>query len=425
MSSTITPVDSAAPPPPAAATVGSYMGDYWRRVRGGEVGSLPAILAIVVLSVIFQSQSSKFLSLYNFANLFTQGAAVTVIAMGLVFVLLIGEIDLSAGYTAGACGVTMSLLVTQVPGFPLPHGNAWWVGVLAALAFGAVIGSVIGFLVTRLNIPSFVVTLAGYLSFQGIMLLLLGNGKEVRIEDKTIRAIESDNVNPTLGWALFGVIVVAFAGVQLDRARARSRRGLAAEPVVVIAARILGLAILLGALTFVLNSERSLHPNRVSVKGVPIVALIIGVLLIGGTLVLSRTAYGRHLYAVGGNREAARRAGINVNRVRVSAFVICSTMAAIGGIILASRVGSVDGTVGGADTLLDSVGAAVIGGTSLMGGRGRLVDAVLGGAVIAIIINGMTLMQLSSGLQFAFTGIVLLAAATVDAVSRKRAAASA
>ena len=166
MSSTITPVDSAAPPPAASggasepASVGSFLGDYVRRVRGGEVGSLPAILAIIVLSIIFQSQSSKFLSLYNFANLFTQGAAVTVIAMGLVFVLLIGEIDLSAGYTAGVCGVTVSLLITQVPGFPLPHGQSVWLAISVGLIAGALIGALIGFLVTRLGIPSFVVTLA-------------------------------------------------------------------------------------------------------------------------------------------------------------------------------------------------------------------------------------------------------------------------
>jgi D-xylose transport system permease protein len=300
-----------------------------------------------------------------------------------------------------------------------------WLAIPVGLIVGALIGSLVGFLVTRLGIPSFVVTLAGYLSFQGVMLILLGNGKEVRVDDKTIRAVESDNVAPTLGWILFAVIVGVYTLIQLNRARGRAKRGLTGTPAIVVVGKVLGLAVLLGVITYVLNSERSVNPARVSVKGVPIVALIIGALLIVGTLVLSRTAYGRHLYAVGGNREAARRAGINVNRVRVSAFVICSTMAAVGGIILASRVGSVDGTVGGADTLLDSVGAAVIGGTSLMGGRGRLVDAVLGGVVIAVIINGMTLMQLSSGKQFAFTGIVLLAAATVDAVSRKRSAATA
>jgi D-xylose transport system permease protein len=342
--------------------------------------------------------------------------------MGLVFVLIIGEIDLSAGFTAGLCATVMTLLMTKQPGFSLPHGNAWYVGVPAALVTGMLVGTLIGWIVSKIAIPSFVVTLAAYLAFQGVILMLLGEGNIVRMSDPNILRLENTSLDPTIGWVLYGLVVVAYAAVRILKNRRRSRSGLASEPTLLTGVRVGALAVLLGVLVFMLNMERSLNPSR-SLKGVPVIVPVIGALLVIWTFVLNRTAYGRHLYAVGGNREAARRAGIDVNKVRISAFVICSLMAAVGGIILASRANSVDSNTGGSDILLKSVGAAVIGGASLFGGRGRALDAVLGGAVIAIIDNGMGLLGLASGTKSVFTGIVLLAAAGVDALSRRRGAA--
>lgn len=398
-------------------TVASIVRDYVARIRGGDLGALPAVLGLVVLCTFFGIMRPAFFSERNFANLFTQGAGVAVIAMGLVFVLLLGEIDLSAGFASGVCAAVLAQVVAV-------HGYPWYVAVLAALATGVVIGLVLGFLVAKVGIPSFVVTLAGFLAFQGTVLLLIKGGTNISIGDDVIVAIENNNLPPWLGWALVVLAGGGYAAVQLLSHRRRQARGLVVEPIAIPLARIAGLVLILGGSVYFLNIERSINPLINSLKGVPIVVPIIGILLIVWTFVLRRTAYGRHIYAVGGNREAARRAGINVDRIRISVFVICSFMAAIGGIILASKGRSVDPNTGGSNVLLYAVGAAVIGGTSLFGGKGRVFDAVLGGAVIAVIDNGMGLMELSSGQKFVFTGSVLLLAAGVDALSRRRAAAS-
>ncbi|MFC4146204.1 sugar ABC transporter permease [Micromonospora mangrovi] len=400
-----------------APSVGDHVRNYLGRVRGGDLGSLPAVIGLVVLCLVFAIVRPVFFSAANFANLFTQGAAVTVIAMGLIFVLLLGEIDLSAGFASGVCAAILANVVT-VLGYP------WYVAVLAALVTGAVIGLIIGFLVAKVGIPSFVVTLAGFLAFQGIVLLLMKEGTNISIDDKVIVGIENGRIPPLVGWLLAAVAVAGYAGAQLLRHRNRVARGLLTDPVAVVAARIVGLAVLLGFAVYVLNQERSINPLITSNKGMPVVVPIIAVLLVFWTFVLNRTGYGRHLYAVGGNAEAARRAGINVDRLKISAFVICSAMAAVGGIIAASKDRSVDPNTGGSNVLLYAVGAAVIGGTSLFGGKGRMINAVLGGAVVAVIINGMGLLDLSSGLKYIFTGLVLLLAAGVDALSRRRSAAT-
>jgi D-xylose transport system permease protein len=227
-----------------------------------------------------------------------------------------------------------------------------------------------------------------------------------------------------LGWALYVAAVAGYAAVQLIRARSRARQGLAAQPMSILGLRIAVLAAVLGLATYALNQERAVNTLFTSLKGVPIVVPVIAVLLIFWTFVLQRTAFGRHLYAVGGNTEAARRAGIPVDRIKIAAFMISSSMAAVGGIIAASRANSVDPNTGGSNVLLYAVGAAVIGGTSLFGGKGRVLDAVLGGAVVAVIDNGMGLLGYSAGIKFVVTGLVLLLAAGVDALSRRRAAAS-
>ncbi|MEW2381543.1 ABC transporter permease [Micromonospora sp. NPDC047707] len=401
----------------AAPTLGSHFRSYVSRVRGGDMGALPAVLGLIVLCTVFAVMRPSFLTAANFANLFTQGAAVTLIAMGLVFVLLLGEIDLSAGFASGVCAAVLANVAT-VLGYP------WYVAVLAAVLTGMVIGTTLGMLVAKIGIPSFVVTLAGFLAFQGIVLLLMEEGRNISVRDSVLVAIANRNLPPVIGWALAGLAVASYAAIQLVRHRTRAARGLVTDPFAVVLARIVGLAAVLGTAVFILNQERSFNTLINSLKGVPIVVPIIAVLLIVWTFILQRTSYGRHVYAVGGNREAARRAGINVDRIRISVFVICSSMAAIGGIVAASRANSVDPNTGGSNVLLYAVGAAVIGGTSLFGGKGRVLDAVLGGAVVAVIDNGMGLMGYSSGVKYIVTGVVLLLAASVDALSRRRAAAT-
>jgi D-xylose transport system permease protein len=415
---TAAPVTTRADAAPAAAsTIGSHVREYLQRLRGGDMGSLPAIAGLVVLCAVFASLDPAFATPRNFANLFAQGAQITVIAMGLVFVLLLGEIDLSAGFTSGVCAAVLAVLLTN-------QGWPWYIAVLAAVLTGTVIGAVLGTMVAKVGIPSFVVTLAAFLAFQGILLIMISGGKNISITDKTILAIVNRNLPVWLGWALFAVAVVGYAALQLYRTSSRSRQGLVAQPMSVIGAKVLTLAVVLGLATVALNQERAINTLITSLKGVPIVVPIIAVLFIFWTLVLGRTAFGRHLYAVGGNTEAARRAGIPVDRIKIAAFMISSSMAAVGGILAASRANSVDPNTGGSNVLLYAVGAAVIGGTSLFGGKGRMIDAVLGGAVVAVIDNGMGLLGYSAGIKYVVTGIVLLLAAGVDALSRRRAAAS-
>jgi D-xylose transport system permease protein len=296
--------------------------------------------------------------------------------------------------------------------------------VLVCLATGVVIGTGIGLLVARLGIPSFVVTLAAFLGLQGVLLRIIGEGGTIAIRDKVLLAINNDNMPVWLGWALYLLVVLAYAAIVLRRAASRRADGLQHEAISVLAAKIVVLAVLLGLVTLFLSRERSRNPLVASIKGVPEVVALLLVLLVGLTFVLARTAFGRHVYAVGGNTEAARRAGINVKGIKLSCFVIGSTLAAVAGILLASRDNSISPTTGGAQTLLYAVGAAVIGGTSLFGGKGRPIDAVLGGLVVAIIDNGMGLLNQPSSIVFIVTGIVLLVAASVDALSRRRAMAS-
>ncbi|MEU6779708.1 ABC transporter permease [Nonomuraea angiospora] len=398
-------------------SIGNSFLAYVERVRGGDMGALPAVLGLVVLCTVFAVARPAFVTSINFANLFTQGAAITLIAMGLVFVLLLGEIDLSAGFASGVCAAVLAVTLTSL-------GLPWYVCALAAIVTGVIIGTVLGTLVAKVGIPSFVVTLAAFLAFQGLVLVLVQEGTNISIRDSVIVGIANKNLPPWLGWVLYAACVAVYAAVQLLRARKRTKRGLVADPMSLIAARVGALAVLAGLAVYVLNLERSRNPALVSLTGVPIVVPIILVLLVAWTIVLRRTAFGRHIYAVGGNTEAARRAGIPVDRIRISAFVICSSMAAIGGIVAASRASSVDPNTGGSSVLLYAVGAAVIGGTSLFGGKGRVLDAVLGGAVVAVIENGMGLMGYGASVKYLVTGSVLLLAAGVDALARKRASAA-
>ena len=391
--------------------------DYWSRVKAGDIGSLPAVLGLIALCLVFGSMSSVFLTPGNFANLITQAAAVIVIAMGLIFVLLLGEIDLSAGYTAGVTGAVLVILITN-------QGQPWYVALTASIAVGAVLGFLLGSLVARLGIPSFVVTLAAFLAFQGILLLLAGEGGTIRVEDPTILAVENSNMSPTVSWIFFLIVAVAYVLSGLTAMNSRRKAGLKTELKKLWIIKTAGLLLITGLAVFALNLERSNNPDLVSLKGIPYVVPVILLLLVIGTFVLGRTAFGRHIYAVGGNAEAARRAGIDVKRIRIAAFMICSSLAAIAGMIFASRQNSVSPTTGGSSTLLYAVGAAVIGGTSLFGGKGKVRDAILGGLVVAVIDNGMGLLGYAAGIKFIVTGLVLLISAGVDAISRRGAAVS-
>ena len=390
--------------------------NYLSRIKAGDIGSLPAVLGLISLVAVFGSMSEFFLTNRNLANLLTQAAPVMVIAMGLVFVLLLGEIDLSAGYASGVCGAVLVLLVTN-------HGWSWYAALGASIAVGAILGTLIGTLVSRLGIPSFVVTLAAFLAFQGVLLLLAGEGGTIPIADKTILAVENSNLSPIQGWILWAVTSVLYVVSGLNRINSRRKAGLVVELTQLWAMKTAVLLLITGGAVYTLNQERGLSAAN-STKGVPFVAPLILVILVVGTFVLSKTAFGRHIYAVGGNAEAARRAGINVKRVRTIAFVICSGLASIAGMLFASRMNSISPSTGGSSTLLYAVGAAVIGGVSLFGGKGRMRDAILGGLVVAVIDNGMGLLGYGAGIQYLVTGAVLLVSAGVDAISRRGALAN-
>jgi D-xylose transport system permease protein len=401
-------------PPPES--FGEAVRSYATRVRGGDVGALPAVLGLVVLVIVFSAlRPGTFTNAYNFANLIIQGAPVITIAMGLVFVLLLGEIDLSAGVTGGTAAAVMGVVMTR-------HGLAWPLSLLVGLLTGAFIGMIIGLLVARLGIPSFVVTLAAFLGLQGVMLVIIGEGGTIAYRNSIVLDLMNSNMPVWLGWVLYIVGIGAFAAITFRSSAKLRAAGLQADPLPVWAFKTVGLAVVLGLATLYLSGDRS--PGLLPIKGVPIVVAVLVGLLLVFTFLLNRTAWGRHVYAVGGNAEAARRAGINVSRIKLSCFMICSTIAAIGGILFASYDNSVSPTTGGQQTLLYAVGAAVIGGTSLFGGKGRVIDAIIGGAVVAVINNGMLLLNQPSGRVYMVTGLVLLVAASVDAISRRRAAAT-
>jgi D-xylose transport system permease protein len=402
-------------PDSGAQTLRDALKTYRLRIRSGDMGALPGVLGLVGLCVVFTYLSDVFLTPGNFANLLTQAAAVTVIAMGLVFVLLLGEIDLSAGYASGVCGAVLVIMVTN-------HGYPWWIAFPASVIVGAFLGFLIGTLVSRFGIPSFVVTLATFLAFQGILLVLAGEGGTIRIEDPTILSIQNNNLSPSLSWLFFFFSAGIYVFFRIWKLYSRRRAGLKTELKSVLIFKIVSVVAIGGLGIWALNLERSNNPEVISLKGTPYVVPLILFLLVCGTFVLSRTAYGRHIYAVGGNAEAARRAGINVKNIRTSAFVICSAFAAIAGLLFASRANSISPTTGGSSTLLYAVGAAVIGGTSLFGGKGKLNDAILGGLVVAVIDNGMALLGYPAGVKFMVTGAVLLISASIDAFSRRGAA---
>jgi D-xylose transport system permease protein len=403
---------------PGQGGLGEATGAYWERIKGGDLGALPAVLGCVVLVIVFGiMEPDSFLTEQNFANLLNQGAAIMVLAMGLVFVLLLGEIDLSAGFTAGTGAAILGVTLTE-------HGWAWPLSVLAALLAGVAIGLAIALLVARLGIPSFVVTLAFFLALQGAMLLIIGEGGTIPIRNDAILKVMNQNMAVGLGWLFAIVVIGGFAAASYWAIMTRKKAGLPVPAISVWAAKVIALGVVVVIAVFLLNQERQRPNAPIVIQGVPWVVPLVTALVVVLAFLLMRTAFGRHVYAVGGNDEAARRAGIGVANIKTVCFIMCSTLAVVAGILLASRDNSVSPTTGGAQTLLYAVGAAVIGGTSLFGGRGRIYDAITGGLVVAIIANGLPLVTQKSGVQFIINGLVLLLAASVDAISRRRAAAT-
>jgi D-xylose transport system permease protein len=395
-------------------TMSTALGDYGVRLRSGDLGALPAVFGLVVLIILFYGlRPETFLSRGNIANLLVQALPLTILAMGLVFVLLLGEIDLSAGVAGGACAAVMAKLLVDA------HQN-WVVAVLAAAVTGLLIGGLIGALVAIVRIPSFVVTLALFLGLQGIALRLIGEGGTVPVHDPVIYALANKYMPVWAGWTVAVVCTVGYAAITGLRWQRQASKGLSRRPGALVAVQIVLVAAAVLGGAYILNLNRARTPLAPFFGGVPWGVPLVAVLLIICTFVLRRTSYGRHVYAVGGNAEAARRAGINVARVRVSVFMICSLLAAVSGIVAASRLNSVTPDAGAGNTLLYGVGAAVIGGTSLFGGKGRVRDAILGGLVIATIENGLGLLEAKAYLDYLITGGFLLLAASIDALSSRR-----
>ncbi|MEU8223617.1 ABC transporter permease [Kribbella sp. NPDC048915] len=412
-------VEQLQPSQDEPSSLAGYVKEYVARVRGGELGSIPALAGLIVITAVFAIVHQGFLSAYNLEALVIQAAPVIVMAMGLIFVLLLGEIDLSAGTTGGLASAIIAVLI-------LRHGVTWWLALIVGLAAGVGIGLGMGWLRARVGIPSFVITLATFLAFQGITLILIGGQGSVNLPDGSpLIKLENSFVPLWLGWTLLVVFVVGYAAIKVNDVLGRRRDGLSHPPLTVIAAKVIVVAVLGALFTYEMSVNRNLTSNAFfanKAQGMPWVVVLLVLLYVAWHFVLTRTRYGRHLFAVGGNEEAARRAGVVVSRIRISAFAICSGMAAISGVVAASLLQSVQSNAGAGNTLLLAVGAAVIGGTSLFGGHGRMIDAVLGGLVVAVITNGMSdLIQgaNSAGYEWVVTGAVLLLAAGFDAVVRR------
>jgi D-xylose transport system permease protein len=402
-----------AAPEVLAGSLGEYTRMQLRRIRNGESGALPVTLGLIAIVIYFQARNSLFLSPGNLVNLLIQGAPYIVLGMAEVFVLLLGEIDLSVGYSGAVAAVIMAWAVFTVP---------WWVAILLGLATGAFFGLIFGVLITRLRLPSFVVTLSGLLGLQGLMIVLVarsghGPGGSIPISNSIIDDLTTGNLSVAAGWIVMVAIVAVAAAVLLLRDRQRRAADLVTPPVSVTLLKIVVMAIAGIVVVLIGNADRG--TALVPLRGVPwVVLIVLGVLAIW-TVLLGRTRFGRYIYAIGGNAEAARRAGVSLNVIRTMAFVLCGVTAAIAGILLASRLGSISTDVDGGQLVLFAVAAAVIGGTHLFGGHGKMMNALLGGLVVAAIYNGLGLLGLSAAVTYIVTALVLLAAVTVDALSRR------
>jgi D-xylose transport system permease protein len=397
-------------------SLGEYVQAWVKRIRNGDSGVLPVLGGLIAIVIIFQVQNSLFLSAGNLVNLLVQGAVFVLLGMAEVFVLLLGEIDLSVGYVAG-----VGAAITAILASPFGGSWPWWIAIAAGLASTVFIGTLQGVLITRLHLPSFVVTLAGLLGWEGVMLFLIdhaspSSGGLISISNNIIYDLVNGNLNQVAGWVVMVLVVALFAVSTVLRDHHRRSNGLAAPPPSLTAMKI-AVAIAAGvALLLVCDANRGVS---IPLRGVPWVVLIVLGFLGMWSFLLGRTRFGRYIYAIGGNAEAARRAGINLSRIRTTAFALAGLTAGIAGIIYESRLGSISDNIDGGTLVLYAVAAAVIGGTSLFGGRGKMIHAVLGGIVIAAIYNGLGLLGVSASTEYIVTALVLLAAVTVDSMTRR------
>jgi D-xylose transport system permease protein len=407
-----------AAPEVIAGSLGEYARIWWTKVRGGESGALPVILGLVVIVVYFQARSSLFLSAGNLVNLIEQAAWIVVLGMAEVFVLLLGEIDLSIGFGMAIGGVMAVWLVSPGEHFP------WWVAALVGIATPAAYSGLQGLIFTWLRVPSFVVTLAGLLMGQGLLLYLVNvaapnSGGTIRLPSTSILYyIEGGQMSPIAGWIVMAAAVVLAGVLFVLRDSRRRASNLAAPPLSVTALKIGAMAVAGVVVVLIGNTNRGV--GFTALRGVPWVVLVVLVVIVAWSTLLGRTRFGRYVYAIGGNAEAARRAGINLSRVRILAFTLGGATAGITGIIYASQLGSMSNNVDGGSNVLYAVAAAVIGGVSLFGGRGRMLGAVLGGLIVAVIYNGLYLLGLGPAAVLMWTAAVLLAAVAVDTLARRR-----
>jgi D-xylose transport system permease protein len=407
---------AAAAPEVIADSLGEYVKIWWARVRGGESGALPVILGLVAIVIYFQARSSLFLSAGNLVNLIEQAAWIVTLGMAEVFVLLLGEIDLSIGFSSVSGAVFTCWLLAP------PHPAPWPLAVLVGLAFPALYSGFEGVIITWLRLPSFVVTLAGLLFGTGFLLFIVntaapGSGGTIRLYSNVLSDIEGGAMSPLASWIVMAAAVVLAGALFVVRDSRRRASKLAAPPASVTWLKVAVMAIAGVVVVIIGNTNRGV---AIAVRGVPWVVLVVLVVVVAWSFLLGRTRFGRYVYAIGGNAEAARRAGINLSRIRVLAFTLCGLTAGIMGIIYTSELGSVSSNVNGGGNVLYAVAAAVIGGVSLFGGRGKMLGAVLGGLIVAVIYNGLQLLGLGATAQNMWTAAVLLAAVTVDTVARRR-----
>jgi D-xylose transport system permease protein len=382
-----------------------FFGRVADNVRAGNLGSGPVIVGLILIAIFFSFTANNFLTAGNFNNIITQMAGTTMLAYGVVFVLLIGEIDLSISFVSGVAGVVVAELTLPGSGHQLPGLVAMAIAIAVCAAIGAFQGSFVAFI----GVPAFVVTLAGYEIWQGVIQKSITQGVIV-IQDDTVNNVANYFFSDKGGWIIAVVVCVLYCASVLFGIVSRRRHGVAVRDPLLVIVKLVGVTAIALITVFICNKDR----------GVPFVLLLIVAMMFIWTFVARRTTFGRHVYAVGGSAEAARRAGINVARVRVIVFMISSGMAGLGGIVLAARLNSVDLNAGGGTLLIDAIAAAVIGGTSLFGGRGEVRDALFGSLVIAMIANGLNTLNLTQGTIFIVTGAILLFAVTLDTVLRRR-----
>lgn len=384
-----------------------YWNDFVRRMRGGELGSLPVILGLIVIAIIFQLQSSSFLSAGSIANIGVYTSGLGIMAVGIVFVLLLGEIDLSVGSVAGVGAAVWAVL-------SVTNGLNDWLSVLLAVAAGAVIGALHGFFFAKIGVPAFVVTLAGFLGWSGLQIWMMGQEGSINTPDDSVVAYLTGYYfeDKAAAYGLALVAVLAYAGSLLLDTKRRKAAGLPSRPLSEVGLRTVVVAVMAFVVAYVLNEPSG-------ARGLPLALVLFLAVLVIADFVVRRTSYGRQIFAVGGNAEAARRAGINVDKVRITVFAISGLLAAFGGLFIASLSGGATKNLGAGNTLMNVIAAAVIGGTSLFGGRGKIWSALLGMLVIQSIQQGLNLLGMASEIQYMITGAVLLAAVVIDSVSRR------